>query len=241
MARLADDLGEALTQHGCSSADVEGARALWRGFVETHGAKELSGTAASWWGALHYLVMVLSGRRITQKDVAALYRIPASTLSTRVKSLKASTDQTAPGGGMGRVETMRPRGARGRGRPSMAVPGARDALAAAQELQPPTTSIFPDDAVWIDLFRETHRLLSVVYGERTHVEILRYLAHVELNLVLAGYRVSRQVVQDQFAKLFPRLHLEPAKGRDPRKFVYLHDVFGREEPFVLLRLGDEHG
>jgi hypothetical protein len=97
MARLADDLGEALTQHGCSSADVEGARALWRGFVETHGAKELSGTAASWWGALHYLVMVLSGRRITQK------------------------------------------------------------------------------------------------------------------------------------------------GRDPRKFVYLHDVFGREEPFVLLRLGDAHG
>jgi hypothetical protein len=41
--------------------------------------------------------------------------------------------------------------------------------------------------------------------------------------------------------MFARLGLQAAKGRDARKFVYLHDIFGKQEPFALLKLESEHG
>lgn len=128
-----------------------------------------------------------------------------------------------------------------RRRSRSSVQGERAVLGVAQQLAHSTPAAALNDARWVAIFRETQRLLSHLYGEKSHVEILRYLAHVELNLVLAGYSVPRQAIQDQFATLFPRLGLQPAKGRDPQKFVYLQDIFGRQEPFVLLKLGDGDG
>lgn len=128
-----------------------------------------------------------------------------------------------------------------RRRPRSSVPGERAVLGIAQQLAHSTPVAALDDTRWIAIFRETHRLLSHLYAEKSHIEILRYLAHVELNLVLAGYTVPCQAIQDQFGKLFHRLGLQPAKGRDPQKFVYLQDVFGMQQPFVLLKLGDGDG
>jgi len=98
-----------------------------------------------------------------------------------------------------------------------------------------------DDAEWIAVFRATHRLLSHLYAQKTHIEIVRYLRHVELNVELAGYTISPDKLQEQFSRLFARVGLQPVKGRDPRKFVFLQDIWGRREPFVLLKLGDEDG
>jgi hypothetical protein len=86
-----------------------------------------------------------------------------------------------------------------------------------------------------------HQLLSHLYCDKTHIEILHYLAHVELNLMLAGYRGLDEVVAARFRTLFPQLGFQAVKGRDARKFVYVEDVFGRQEPFALLKLEWEDG
>ena len=97
------------------------------------------------------------------------------------------------------------------------------------------------EADWIALFKKTHLLVSHLYSDKTHIEILRYLRHVEVNLTLAGYTIARRLIQEHFSLVFPRLGFEPAKGRDPRKFVSLRDMTGRQESFVLLKLGCENG
>jgi hypothetical protein len=86
-----------------------------------------------------------------------------------------------------------------------------------------------------------HRLLSQLYRDKTHIEILHYLAHIEMNMALAGYRGAREEIATRFGTLFPQLGFQAAKGRDARKFVYIQDVFGRQEPFALLKLEYEDG
>lgn len=238
-SRVTPVLEAAMTQQACSSAGVERAKALWQEFLATEGARELLGSVESWCAALHYLVAPLSGRTLTQKEVSALYHTSASTLSSRVKLLKAHTDQAALAASFPPA-TKRRRPASGR-RPRPTEETTERALATAQKLARSSGPPALDDPVWIAIFRETHRLLSHLYGDKTHVEILHYLSHVELNLALAGYTVARESIRDQFGKLFSRLGLQPAKGRDPHKFIYLQDVFGMQEPFVLLKLGYEDG
>jgi hypothetical protein len=110
-----------------------------------------------------------------------------------------------------------------------------------QQNGPAGVPIQLDDAEWIAVFRATHRLLSQLYTQKTHIEIVRYLRHVELNVKLAGYTISPDRLQEQFSRLFARVGLQPVKGRDTRKFVFLQDLWGRREPFVLLKLGYEDG
>jgi hypothetical protein len=109
------------------------------------------------------------------------------------------------------------------------------ALAAARQ------RIALDDEEWIRVFQVVQRLLSHLYHDKTHIEILHYLAHVEMNLVLAGYQGAREELAIRFGTLFPHLGFQAVKGRDARKFVYVRDVFGRQEPFSLLRLECEDG
>ena len=97
------------------------------------------------------------------------------------------------------------------------------------------------EADWIALFKKTHLLVSHLYSDKTHIEILCYLRHVEVNLILAGYTIAQRLIQEHFSLMFPRLGFEPAKGRDSRKFVSLRDRTGRQESFVLLKLGCENG
>lgn len=234
-------LAEALTQQGCSSAEVEQAKALWQEFLATEGSGELSGSVESWCAALHYLVAPLSGHTLTQKEVGSLYHTAASTLSSRVKLIKANTDQAALAASFPPAPAKKRRRTAARVRSRPAEETAKEALATAQKLARPTAPPALDDPGWIAVFRDTHRLLSHLYGDKTHVEIRHYLSHVELNLALAGYSVAREFIQDQFGKLFHRLDLQPAKGRDPHKFVHLQDGFGTREPFVLLKLGYEDG
>ena len=199
------------------------------------GARELVGSVASWCAALHYLVAPLSGRSLTQRQVGTLYHTSSSTLSSRVKLLKAHTDQVALLASFAPASKRTRPAARIRPRPTEET--TEKVLTTAQARARPAAPPPLDPPAWIAIFRETHRLLSHLYGDKTHVEILHYLSHVELNLALAGYTVVRETIRDQFGKLFSRLGLQPAKGRDPHKFVYLQDIFGRQEPFVLLKLG----
>ncbi len=97
------------------------------------------------------------------------------------------------------------------------------------------------EADWIALFKKTHLLVSQLYSDKTHIEILCYLRHVEVNLILAGYTIAQRLIKEHFSLIFPRLGFEPAKGRDSRKFVSLRDRTGRQESFVLLKLGCENG
>jgi hypothetical protein len=234
-------LTEALTQQGCSSAQAERAQTLWQEFLATAGTTGLSGSAESWYAALHYLIALWSGRTLTQKEVGALYHTAASTLSNRVKLIKANTDQAALAASFPPPPAKKRRrlSARTRSWPTQEM--AEEVLATAQKLARPVAPPALDDPGWIAIFRDTHRLLSHLYGDKTHIEILHYLNHVQLNLALAGYPVAHQLIRDQFGKLFHRLSLQPAKGRDPQKFIYLQDGFGTQEPFVLLKLGDKDG
>ncbi len=242
-SRVTTFLAEALTQQGCSSAEVERAKALWQEFLATEGLGGLSGSVESWCAALHYLVAPLSGRMLTQKEVGALYHTAASTLSSRVKLIKANTDQAALTASFPPSPAKKRRPPTARLRPVEKTPkeALAEALGTAQKLARPTAPPALDDPGWIAIFQDTHRLLSHLYGDKTHVEIRHYLSHVELNLALAGYTVAQEFIQDQFGKLFHRLDLQPAKGRDLRKFVYLQDAFGLREPFVLLKLAYEDG
>lgn len=231
-----------MAHRGCTPAEVERAMALWQEFLATSVRVTdhpplLSGTVESWCAPLHYLVAPLSGIVLTQKAVGDLYHTSASTLSSRVKLLTTHTDQGALIASFPPATKRRHRA--GQIRPQRGV--ATDVLIKAQKRARATPPPDLDDSTWISIFQETHRLLSHLYSDRTHVEILRYLSHVELNLSLAGYTVEWESIRDQFGKLFSHLGLWPAKGRDSRKFVYLQDVFGMREPFVLLTLGYEDG
>jgi hypothetical protein len=119
--------------------------------------------------------------------------------------------------------------------------GVLTLLAAARKLLPATKVAALDDDAWIAIFGDTHRLISTLYAERSHLEIGMYLSHVEVNLLLSGYRIEASSIAAQFGKLFARLGLQAVKGRDAHKFFYLQDIFGRQEPFALLKLESQYG
>ena len=232
---------EALTQRGCSLPEVEQAKTLWQEFLAAAEVSVLPGSVESWCAALHYLISPLSGCSLTQKAAGALYRTSPSTLSGRIKLLLDHTDRVLPAATSAPTRASRRKSPAAWSQLDDAKAFPVKVIATAQQRSrsavPPTL----DDAGWMAIFSEVHRLLSELYSDKTHVEILRFLDHVELNLVRAGYRAARDVVLDRFAKLFPRLGLQAVKGRDPLKFVYLQDVFGTPEPFVLLKLEHEDG
>ncbi len=234
-------LVEALQARGCTPAEVERAEALWQEFLTKAGVTSLTAGADSWCAALHYLVAPLSGRSLTQKAVGTLYRISAAMLSGRVKQITAYTDQVALQAGFPSTVARRRRRADGQAKPRKVRGSVTAVLAAARRLSSAPARTALDEGNWIAIFGEMHRLLAYFYGGKTHVDILHYLAHVEVNLRLAGYTLSRQIIADQFGKLFPQLGFQAAKGRDARKFVYLHDVYGRQEPFTLLSLECDDG
>jgi hypothetical protein len=114
-------------------------------------------------------------------------------------------------------------------------------LAASRRQSPSSLAIALEDEEWVSIFRAIHHLLSQLYRDKTHIEILHYLAYVEMNLMLAGYRGLDEEIATRFRTLFPQLGFQAVKGRDARKFVYVQDVFGRQEPFALLKLEWEDG
>jgi hypothetical protein len=233
-------LVRALQARGCTPAEVERAEALWDEFLAKAGVTVLTGSPDSWCAALHYLVGS-SQQPLTQEAVGALYGISAGTLSGRVKLITAHTDQAAPQDRSPPTTAMRRRQADVQLTPRKPAASATTVLAAARRLASSPARTALDERNWIAIFRQTQRLLSHLYRDRTHVDIVHYLAHVELNLRVAGYKLGRHIIADQFDKLFPHLGLQAAKGRDARKFVYLHDVFGRQEPFSLLSLECDDG
>jgi hypothetical protein len=190
---------------------------------------------------LHYLVAPLSGQALTQKAVGTLYQTSSSTLSSRVKLLRAHTDQAALLASLPPSPRVRPSARITRVWPPRQEATDAKVLTTARQLARAAGPPALDDAGWMAIFQDTHRLLSHLYSDKTHVEILHYLTHIELNLALAGYAVAREVIRDQFGRLFRHLGFQPAKGRDPHKFVHVQDAFGRQEPFVLLKLGDDDG
>ncbi len=240
-AYISAALVEALQARGCPPAEVERAEALWQEFLTKAGVTSLTGGADSWCAALHYLVAPLSGRPLAQKAVGTLYRISTATLSGRVKLITAHTDQVALQAGFPPTGARRRRRANGQAKPRKVRGSVTAVLAAVRRLTLAPVRTALEEGNWIAIFDQMHRLLAHLYGGKTHVDIVHYLAHVELNLRLAGYTPGRQIIADQFGKLFPRLGLQAAKGRDARKFVYLHDVFGRQEPFTLLSLECDDG
>jgi hypothetical protein len=240
-SRIDAALAQTLHTHGCTPAQITHAAALWQGFVADVGAKGFSGSALPWYAALHYLVAPLVGDSLTQREVATRYQISPSTLAARVKQLAEYRQQLALPDGYPARDQPRP-GCFGEHReppphrsPVMAI------LSAARKLTSATKVTTLDDDAWIRVFSHTHRLVSTLYRDRSHIEILLYLAHVEVNVLLGGYCIEPSAIADQFGKMFARLGLQAAKGRDARKFVYLHDIFGKQEPFALLKLESEHG
>ncbi len=104
----------------------------------------------------------------------------------------------------------------------------------------PSATVFEDDD-WLGIFQAMHRLLSYLYRDKTHIEIWHFLAYVEMNLIVAGYGGSGEEIVTRFRTIFPQLGFQAVKGRDARKFVYVQDTFGRQEPFALLKLECEDG
>jgi len=234
-------LAKTLHTHGCTPAQIAHAAALWQGFVADVGAQGFSGSVLPWYAALHYLAAPLTGSSLTQREVAAHYQISPSTLAVRVKQLAGYVKQPAlPGSSPARDQRCQQWFGEQREPPPRRSP-VMALLATARKLTPATKVTALDNDVWIGVFSDTHRLVSTLYRDRSHIEIWLYLAHVEVNLLLGGYRIEPSAIADQFGKLFARLGLQAAKGRDARKFVYLHDIFGRQEPFALLKLESEHG
>jgi hypothetical protein len=111
--------------------------------------------------------------------------------------------------------------------------------AAQRSAAAPTITL--EDAEWISVFRAIHRLLSHLYRDKTHIEILHFLTYVATTFRLAGYGGADAAIASRFRTLFPQLGFQAVKGRDARKFVYVQDVFGRQEPFALLKLECEDG
>jgi hypothetical protein len=120
-------------------------------------------------------------------------------------------------------------------------PQARSVLTAARRLSPSSPAMPFADAEWINIFRAIHHLLSHLYRDKTHIGILHYLTYVEMNLRLAGYPGLDEEISTRFRTLFSQLGFQAVKGRDARKLVYVQDVFGRLEPFALLKLEWEDG
>jgi hypothetical protein len=114
-------------------------------------------------------------------------------------------------------------------------------LAVARRASSASPPVAFEEKEWISIFQLIHRLLSHLHRDRTHIEIVHYLEYVEMALALAGYRGVYGEIVTRFGTLFPQLGFQAAKGRDARKFVYVQDVFGKHEPFALLKLECENG
>jgi hypothetical protein len=114
-------------------------------------------------------------------------------------------------------------------------------LAVVRQMSSASPPVAFEEKEWIRIFQVIHRLLSHLHRDRTHIEIVHYLEYVEMALGLAGYRGFHEEIVIRFRTLFPQLGFQAAKGRDARKFVYIQDVFGKQEPFALLKLECENG
>jgi hypothetical protein len=226
---------------GCTWGQIACAAVLWQAFVADVGSERMSGSAISWYAALHYLVAPFAGAPLTQREVATRYQISSRTVAARVKQLAGSMRQPAWPSQDQMPDQRRQQRFREQRDPLPGKNGVLTLLAAARKLLPATKVAALDDDAWIAIFGDTHRLVSTLYAERSHLEIALYLSHVEVNLLLAGYRVEASSIAAQFGKLFARLGLQAVKGRDARKFVYLQDIFGRQEPFALLKLESQYG
>jgi hypothetical protein len=154
-----------------------------------------------------------------------------ATLRTRRRAVQAARQVECSGG-----STPQPRRAVSRPASRVRTQPTSSILAVTRRLRASTRPVAFADEDWITMFRGIHRLLAHLYHEKTYIEIVQYLTHVEVNLILAGYQVTRQEIAIRFGTLFPRLGFQAAKGRNVRKFVYVQDVFGVQEPYALLKL-----
>jgi hypothetical protein len=232
---------QTLRLRGCTLGQIAYAAALWREFVADLGPEGMSGSATSWYAALHYLVAAVAGASLTRREVATRYHISPSTLAARVKQLAGYVRQPALPSKSPVPDRRRYQWFREQRDPPPDRSAVLALVTAARKLLPATKVAALDDDAWIAIFGDTHRLVSTLYCERSHLEIGLYLSHVEVHLLLGGYRIEPSAIAGQFGKLFARLGLQAVKGRDVRKFVYLQDIFGRQEPFALLELESQHG
>lgn len=220
-----------------ASEELVKARELWNTFLEqNHPAMQISGNPRIWSAALHYTVLLLMDVDLTQRIIGKYYKVSPASVSKRVKLLRDSLDQIiipSP-----RSRTKIPKHQRkGSSKSSKPIPSREKLFALARQMFPLPRQEPLQEEHLVEVFQQTHRLLSALYPAKTHIEILLYLQHVEWNLRFAGYDISPLVLQTMFAKLFPRLGLQLVKGRDAKKFVYVEDIYGRREPFVLMKLG----
>lgn len=233
-------LEEVVHREQRASEELVKARELWNTFLEqNHPAMQISGNPRIWSAALHYYtVLLLMDVDLTQKVIGKYYKVSPASVSKRVKILRESLDQITIPAPRSRTKVPKQR-RKGISKPSKPILSREKLLALARQMFPLPRQEPLQEGHLVEVFQQTHRLLSALYPAKTHIEILHYLQHVEWNLRFAGYDISPLVLQTMFAKLFPRLGLQVVKGRDAKKFVYVEDIYGRREPFVLVKLGGD--
>lgn len=78
----------------------------------------------------------------------------------------------------------------------------------------------------ISIFNETLNYVKLLYSDEEKIKIKNYLAHVQVNLYMAGYDVTEIKMQEIFMVFFTELNFDLAEGSDEEDFVAIKEMNG---------------
>ena len=89
----------------------------------------------------------------------------------------------------------------------------------------------------INIFLTTFEFIKLLYPDKGAIKIKEYLAHVQLNLFLAGHNVQEEKLESIFGEFVKHLNLALTDGRNEEDFIKVKDNYGKVENKVYIELG----
>jgi hypothetical protein len=81
-------------------------------------------------------------------------------------------------------------------------------------------------SILISIFNETLTYSKLLYSDKEKIKIKEYLAHVQVNLYMAGYDVTEIKMQQIFTDFFVELDFDLEEGSDEEDFIAVREMNG---------------
>lgn len=86
----------------------------------------------------------------------------------------------------------------------------------------------------MNIFLTTFENVKALYSDKNAIKIKEYLVHMQANMILAGYNVDEEKIEQIFSEFSKYLGLELTDGRNEEDFVKIKDVYGKYDNKVYI-------
>ncbi|MDW8802471.1 hypothetical protein P8V03_15080 [Clostridium sp. A1-XYC3] len=81
--------------------------------------------------------------------------------------------------------------------------------------------------VMMNIFLTTFENVKSLYSDKNAIKIKEYLIHMQANMILAGYNVDEEKLEEIFSQFSKHLGFELSDGRNEEDFVAVKDIYGK--------------